>query len=92
MPTSFLPSIRMSCLLNESRGSRPFGMPDVDSGGTNLAELIRQIGPISESLNNDEMRRKQQMMQFEQSMSQQSRSMQTEIPNNNIIRGKKNVV
>jgi len=46
-----------------SAKDRPFGMPEIDNG--NVGEMLRQIGPYAESMNENDLRRKKDLMQFE---------------------------
>lgn len=41
-------------------------MPDIDSG--NLGELLRQIGPLASSMEDEDLRRKKDLLQFEHSL------------------------
>ncbi len=63
----FLPMLRMRNIFKENPGSdRPFGMPDIDNG--NIASMFRSVGPLADSMNQDDIRRKRSMMEFEQSL------------------------
>ena len=61
---AFLPALRSTGIFN---GSRPFGMPDIDSGGS-LAEMVNQTVPVVEDMRDKEMRRKKELMKFEASL------------------------
>lgn len=51
----FLQSLRMANIFpRKPAEDRPFGMPDIDSG--NIGELLRQIGPLADTMNRDQMR------------------------------------
>lgn len=86
----FLPSLRMSGIFDRSSsGGRPFGQPNTGED-IDLGSLMRLIGPTSESLKNDDMRRQQEMMQFEKSLN--SRPRPAPLATNNLVKTKKNVV
>jgi len=66
---AFLESLRATNVFPRRPATdRPFGMPDIDSG--NVAELFRQIGPLANSMNDENMRRDKEMMEFEHTLKQ----------------------
>jgi len=70
----FLPALRDTGILRK----KPFGMPDTSGG--NMGELFRQIGPIASSMEDDEVRRRKDLMQFEHSLRSRGRGQQSQAP------------
>jgi hypothetical protein len=64
--SDFLPALRATGAFTGR--TKPFGMPDIDSG--NLGSLLRQISPVARRMNELSGRRRGDMQQFQQSVSQ----------------------
>lgn len=59
----FLPALRDTGIFNKKR---PMGMPDIDNGG--LGDMLRELGPLASSMEDDDLRRKKDLLAFEASL------------------------
>lgn len=67
MPGDFLPMLRQTNVLPRNRAQdRPFGMPEIDSGG--IGTMMREVLPTTSVLADDDLRRKKDLLQFEASL------------------------